>query len=112
MQFFKNHKKELNTEQRISRLEEDMLTIKLEWESLKNKYNNISESLPNVCRDALMELAQNQSIYAATKYREKEFLTKLVADETKELKAKRANLKRAIEQADLALASLEKAKNK
>ena len=110
MQIFKKTKKENSIDARLSVLEGDMQQLKYEWESFKLKYTGSVENLQGVCRSELMRLAQHESISAAVKYRDKEFYTKLVADETKELKGKKYMLDRAISAIDAALAEVEKVK--
>ena len=106
MQIFKKVKNDDSLEQRIISLEGEISTLRLEWASFKRRYEGAVEELPSVARIELLNLARQKSIYAATTYRDKEFYTKLIADETAELKNKKCMLEQAIKDVDAALAGL------
>lgn len=106
MQIFKKAKKDDSLEQRISALEVEISTLRFEWASLRRKYEGAIDGLPNVARHELLNLARSESLRAVTIYQDKEFYTKLVADETAELRNKKRMLDRAIKDVDAALAGL------
>lgn len=106
MQIFKKAKKDDSLEQRISALEGKISTLRIEWASFKRRYEGAIEGLPNVARQELLNLAEENTIHAVAMYQDKLFHTKLVADETAELRRKKRSLERAIKDVDAALAGL------
>lgn len=106
MQIFKKAKKDDSLDQRVRALEDMISTLRFEWHSLKCRYDAAIEGLPSVARQELLGLAQSESIRAIAIYQDKEFYTKLVADQTAELRCKKRELERAIKDVDAALAGL------
>ena len=106
MQIFKKAKKDDSLEQRISALEVKISTLRIEWANFECRYKGAIEGLPNVARQELLNLAQENTIQAVAIYQDKQFYTKLVADETAELRCKKRILERAIKDVDAALAGL------
>lgn len=87
-------------------IEKDLSDIKMNQESLERRVYELDTRIPALVRESVIQLARSENIVAVTTYRDKEFFTKVVADEVKALRHKKAELERAISECDNAIAKI------